>query len=41
MGIFELTPSIRKDTESFTKALDELGMSKTQFNRKLKRTKAT
>ena len=37
MGIFELTPSIRKDTESFTKALDELGMSKTQFNRKLKR----
>jgi len=37
MGIFELTPSIRQDTESFTKALDELGMSKTQFNRKLKR----
>ena len=37
MGIFELTPSIRQDTEFFSKALDELGMSKTQFNRKLKR----
>jgi hypothetical protein len=37
MGIFELTPSIRKDTESFTKALNELGLTKTQFNRKLKR----
>ena len=36
MGIFELTPSIRQDTEFFSKALDELGMSKTQFNRKLK-----
>jgi hypothetical protein len=37
MGIFELTPSIRKDTESFNKALNELGLTKTQFNRKLKR----
>ena len=37
MSIFELTPSIRKDTESFNKALNELGLTKTQFNRKLKR----
>jgi hypothetical protein len=37
MGIFELTPSIRKDTESFNKALNELGLTKTQFNRKLKK----
>jgi hypothetical protein len=37
MGIFDITPSIRLDTEAFNKALDALGMSKTQFNRKLKR----
>ena len=37
MGIFELTPSIRADTEAFNKALRELGLTKTQFNRKLKR----
>ena len=37
MGIFELTPSIRKDIESFNKALNILGLTKTQFNRKLKR----
>jgi hypothetical protein len=37
MGILELTPSIRADTEAFNKALRELGLTKTQFMRKLKR----
>ena len=37
MGIFEQTPSIRADTEAFNKALNELGLTKTQFNRKLKK----
>ena len=37
MGILELTPSIRADTEAFNKALKELGLTRTQFNRKLKR----
>ena len=37
MGIFDITPSIRLDTEAFNKALNELGLTKTQFNRKLKK----
>ena len=37
MGIFELTPSIRADTEAFNKALKELGWSKDQYHRKIKR----
>ena len=37
MGIFEITPSIRLDTEAFNKGLRELNLTNTQFNRKLKR----
>ena len=37
MGILELTPSIRADTEAFEKALKELGWSKDQYHRKIKR----
>ena len=37
MGILELTPSIRADTEAFNKALRALGLTKEQFMRKLKR----
>ena len=37
MGILELTPSIRADTEAFEKALGELGWSKDQYHRKIKR----
>ena len=37
MGIFEITPSIRLDTEAFNKGLKELNLTNTQFNRKLKR----
>ena len=37
MGILELTPSIRADTEAFNKALKELGWSKDQYHRKIKR----
>ena len=37
MGIFELTPSYRQDREAFEKALDELGWSKKQYHRKIKR----
>tara|TARA_Y100000593_G_scaffold26259_1_gene52293 strand:+ start:1289 stop:2281 length:993 start_codon:yes stop_codon:yes gene_type:complete len=37
MGILEQTPSIRADTEAFNKALKELGLTRTQFNNKLKR----
>ena len=37
MGIFDITPSRRKDIEAFEKALRELGLTKTQFNRKLKK----
>ena len=37
MGILELTPSRRKDIESFEKALRALGLTKEQFMRKLKR----
>ena len=37
MGIFELTPSIRADTEAFNKALNELGWSKQQYVNKIKR----
>ena len=36
MGIEKLTPSIRLDTKAFQKALDEIGMSTTKFNRNLK-----
>jgi hypothetical protein len=32
MGIFDITPSRRKDIEAFNKALNELGITKTQFN---------
>ena len=37
MGIFELTPSIRADTEAFNKALKELGWTRRQYNNKIKR----
>ena len=37
MGIFDITPSRRKDIESFEKALRALGLTKKQFMRKLKR----
>ncbi len=37
MGILELTPSIRADTEAFEKALGELGWTKKQYHRKIKR----
>ena len=37
MGIFELTPSTRLDTEAFNKALNELGWSKQQYANKIKR----
>ena len=37
MGILELTPSIRADTEAFEKALKELGWSKDQYHRKIKK----
>jgi hypothetical protein len=37
MGILELTPSIRADTEAFNKALNELGWSKQQYVNKIKR----
>ena len=37
MGILELTPSYRQDREAFEKALDELGWSKKQYHRKIKR----
>ena len=37
MGILELTPSIRADTEAFEKALKALGWSKDQYHRKIKR----
>ena len=37
MGIFDITPSRRKDIEAFEKALRKLGLTKTQFNRKLKK----
>jgi hypothetical protein len=37
MGIFDITPSIRKDTEAFNNALKELNLTNTQFNRKLKK----
>jgi len=37
MGIFELTPSIRLDTEAFNKALNELGWSKQQYVNKIRR----
>ena len=37
MGILELTPSIRADTEAFNKALNELGWSKQQYVNKIRR----
>ena len=37
MGIFELTPSTRLDTEAFNKALNELGWSKQQYVNKIRR----
>ena len=37
MGIFDITPSRRKDIEAFEKALRALGLSKDQFMRKLKK----
>ena len=37
MGIFDITPSIRLDTEAFNNALKELNLSKAQFNSQLRR----
>jgi len=37
MGIFDITPSIRLDTEAFNSALKELGISKAEFNSQLRR----
>ena len=37
MGIFDQTPSIRKDTEFFNKALKELGWTFKQYNNKLRK----
>jgi hypothetical protein len=37
MGIFDITPSIRLDTEAFNNALKELNLSKAEFNSQLRR----
>ena len=37
MGIFDITPSIRLDTEAFNNALKELNLSKAEFNSQLKK----
>ena len=37
MGIFDITPSIRLDTESFNNALKELNLSKSEFNSQLRK----
>ena len=37
MGIFDITPSIRLDTEAFNNALKELNLSKAEFNSQLRK----
>ena len=37
MGIFDITPSIRLDTEAFNNALKELNISKAEFNSQLRK----
>ena len=37
MGIFDITPSVRLDTEAFNNALKELNLSKAEFNSQLRK----